>query len=88
MTCRNVIRDVTRVLYLLNKKPSNVKMPVDGPQLMRWADSILKRYLAAQVCAHMYTHMYTHMNTHMYTHMYTHTCTWKGSWGLMSLHSS
>lgn len=50
------MHDVTRVLYLLNKKPSNVKMPVDGPQLMRWADSILKRYLATQVYTHARTH--------------------------------
>lgn len=43
------MQDVTRLLYLLNKKPSKVKMPVDGVQLMRWSENILKRYLASQV---------------------------------------
>lgn len=45
---KNVIRDVTRLLYLLNKKPANVRMPVDGLQLVQWSKSILKRYVASQ----------------------------------------
>ena len=46
------MQDVTRLLYLLNKKPSKVKMPVDGVRLMRWSENILKRYLASQVSNH------------------------------------
>ena len=46
---RAVINDVTRLLYLLNKTRSKVKMPVDGVELMRWSEKILKRYLASQV---------------------------------------
>lgn len=45
---KNVMRDVTRVLYLLNKKPSKVQMPVDGIQLVKWSENILKRYTASQ----------------------------------------
>lgn len=49
---RNVMQDVTRLLYLLNKKPSNVVMPPDGLQLLKWSQQILERYLASQVCVH------------------------------------
>ena len=46
---RNVMRDVTRLLYLLNKKPSNVQMPADGMTLLDWSEKILNRYLKSQV---------------------------------------
>jgi hypothetical protein len=46
---RNVMRDVTRLLYLLNKKPSAIEIPPDGTQLLSWSDQILQRYLASQV---------------------------------------
>ena len=43
------MQDVTRLLYLLNKKPQNVQMPPDGMQLLNWSEEILKRYLQSQV---------------------------------------
>jgi len=46
---RNVMQDVTRLLYLLNKKPQNVQMPPDGMQLLNWSEEILRRYLQSQV---------------------------------------
>ena len=46
---RNVMRDVTRLLYLLNKKSSVVEIPPDGIQLLSWSEQILQRYLASQV---------------------------------------
>ena len=46
---RNVMQDVTRLLYLLNKKPHNVQMPPDGMQLLNWSEEILRRYLQSQV---------------------------------------
>jgi hypothetical protein len=46
---RNVMRDVTRLLYLLNKKTSNVQMPADGMTLLDWSEKILNRYLKSQV---------------------------------------
>ena len=48
-SCRNVMQDVTRLLYLLNKKPSAVEMPADGLQLLKWSQQILERYLTSQV---------------------------------------
>ena len=47
----NVMRDVTRLLYLLNKKPSAIEIPPDGVQLLTWSEQILQRYLASQVIA-------------------------------------
>ena len=46
---RNVMQDVTRLLYLLNKNPRNVQIPPDGMQLLNWSEEILKRYLQSQV---------------------------------------
>ena len=46
---RNVMQDVTRLLYLLNKKPQNIQIPPDGLQLLNWSEDILKRYLQSQV---------------------------------------
>ena len=43
-----VMRDVTRLLYLLNKRPENVEIPPDGLKLLSWAERILQRYVAAQ----------------------------------------
>lgn len=45
---KNVMQDVTRLLYLLNKKPQNIQMPPDGMQLLNWSEEILKRYLQSQ----------------------------------------
>lgn len=45
------MRDVTRLLYLLNKKPSAIEIPPDGVQLLTWSEQILQRYLASQVIA-------------------------------------
>jgi len=42
------MQDVTRLLYMLNKKRSTVVMPPDGMQLMSWSEQILKRYLVSQ----------------------------------------
>jgi len=44
----DVMRDVTRLLYLVNKKPSAVQMPPDGLQLLNWSEQILQRYQASQ----------------------------------------
>ena len=44
------MRDVTRLLYLLNKKSSAIEIPPDGLQLLSWSEQILQRYLASQVC--------------------------------------
>ncbi len=41
--------DITRLLYLLNKKPSAVEMPPDGVQLLTWSEQILHRYQASHV---------------------------------------
>ncbi|CAI8035506.1 hypothetical protein GBAR_LOCUS19918 [Geodia barretti] len=46
---RNVMRDVTRLLYLLNKKSSAIEVPPDGIQLLTWSEQILQRYMASQV---------------------------------------
>ena len=43
------MQDVTRLLYLLNKKPQNIQIPPDGMQLLNWSEDILKRYLQSQV---------------------------------------
>jgi hypothetical protein len=45
---RNVMRDVTRLLYLLNKKSSAIEIPPDGIQLLTWSEQILQRYMASQ----------------------------------------
>jgi len=47
------MQDVTRLLYLLNKKPHNVQMPPDGMQLLSWSEEILRRYLQSQVSHHI-----------------------------------
>ena len=46
---RKVIRDVTRLLYILNKKPSRLQMPPDGLELMKWSKKILRKYESTQV---------------------------------------
>lgn len=51
---RNVMRDVTRLLYLLNKKSSAIEIPPDGLQLLSWSEQILHRYLASKVHTWMY----------------------------------
>ena len=48
------MQDVTRLLYLLNKKPQNIQMPPDGMQLLNWSEEILKRYLQSQVSSKLY----------------------------------
>jgi hypothetical protein len=45
---RNVMRDVTRLLYLLNKKSTAIEIPPDGMQLLSWSEQILQRYLESQ----------------------------------------
>ena len=50
--CRNVMRDVTRLLYLLNKRSSAIEIPPDGMQLLYWSEQILQRYLESQVRHH------------------------------------
>ena len=47
---RNVMQDLTRLLYLLNKNPAKVQVPPDGAQLLDWSEGILERYLQTQVC--------------------------------------
>ena len=46
---RKVIRDLSRLLFILNKKPQSVQMPPDGLKLLTWAEHILTRYKVAQV---------------------------------------
>ena len=43
------MQDVTRLLYILNKRRSLVAMPPDGLQLLNWSEQILDRYLSSQV---------------------------------------
>ena len=50
---RNVMRDVTRLLYLLNKRSSAIEIPPDGLQLLSWSEQILQRYLVSQVHIHI-----------------------------------
>lgn len=47
--CKKVIKDLSRLLFLLNKKPQSVQMPSDGLKLLTWAEHILNRYKTAQV---------------------------------------
>ena len=50
MICyRNVMGDITRLLFLLNKKPANIEMPPDGMQLLEWSEQTLQHYLDSQV---------------------------------------
>ncbi len=44
--------DITRLLFLLNKKPENVEMPPDGMQLLEWSEQTLHHYLESQVRLH------------------------------------
>ena len=46
---RDVIRDLSRLLFILNAKPEAVRIPPDGVQLLDWSEQILNRYLTAQV---------------------------------------
>lgn len=46
--------DITRLLFLLNKKPESVEMPPDGMQLLEWSEQTLHHYLESQV-HHAYT---------------------------------
>ncbi|XP_028417299.1 uncharacterized protein LOC114541698 isoform X2 [Dendronephthya gigantea] len=39
-----LIRDLSRVLRLLNTKPMRLQMPVDGVPLLLWAENALKRF--------------------------------------------
>ena len=41
--------DITRLLFLLNKKPESVEMPPDGMQLLEWSEQTLHHYLESQV---------------------------------------
>lgn len=43
------MRDLTRLLYILNKKQETVRIPPDGIPLLDWSEQILNRYLTAQV---------------------------------------
>ncbi|XP_071948051.1 uncharacterized protein [Antedon mediterranea] len=43
-TFKDVIRDLSRVLFILNKKESDIKMPPDGNELLRWATNSMKKY--------------------------------------------
>ncbi|XP_019850374.1 PREDICTED: uncharacterized protein LOC109581058 [Amphimedon queenslandica] len=45
---KNVMRDLTRLLYMLNKKPEKVRIPPDGLRLLIWSEQILNKYLLAQ----------------------------------------
>ena len=40
--------DITRLLFLLNKKPTNVEMPPDGMHLLDWSEQTLHHYLESQ----------------------------------------
>ena len=51
------MRDVTRLLYLLNKRSSAVQMPPDGIQLLSWSEQILLRYQASQVNSDSYLNL-------------------------------
>ena len=51
------MQDLTRLLYLLNKKPSRVQVPPDGTQLLNWSEQILGRYLQTQVNYYAFTHI-------------------------------
>lgn len=41
---RALIRDLSRVLRLLNTKPGKLEMPNDGVPLLLWAENALKRF--------------------------------------------
>jgi len=43
------MRDITRLLYILNKKPSRLQMPPDGLELIKWSQKILRKYESTQV---------------------------------------
>ncbi|XP_033117803.1 uncharacterized protein LOC117117569 [Anneissia japonica] len=43
-TFKDVVRDLSRVLFILNKKESDVKMPPDGIELLQWAAAAIKKY--------------------------------------------
>ena len=43
------MRDVTRLLYLLNKRSSTIEVPPDGLELLSWSEQILQRYLTSKV---------------------------------------
>ncbi|XP_072044384.1 uncharacterized protein [Amphiura filiformis] len=43
-----VIRDLSRVLFLLNKKEDKIKMPPDGVELLIWAQQIVNKYTECQ----------------------------------------
>ncbi|CAH1794397.1 unnamed protein product [Owenia fusiformis] len=45
---KNVIQQLTRVLNLLHKKPNQLRMPPDGNTLLKWAERILKLYIASK----------------------------------------
>ena len=61
---RNVMRDLTRLLYMLNKKPDKVRIPPDGIQILIWSEQILNRYLSAQVS---HSTLSMHWNQHILT---------------------
>ncbi|XP_065846687.1 uncharacterized protein [Oscarella lobularis] len=42
--CKKVMKDLTRLLFLLNKKPKSIKMPSDGLQLLTWSEHVLTRF--------------------------------------------
>ncbi len=43
------MKDLSRLLELINKDPDEVKMPHDGLQLVNRAERLLEGYLAGQV---------------------------------------
>eukprot|EP00118_Oscarella_pearsei_P001443 m.7459 g.7459 ORF g.7459 m.7459 type:complete len:340 (+) comp18718_c0_seq1:83-1102(+) len=44
MKYKKVVKDLTRLLFLLNKKPKSIKMPSDGLHLLTWAEHLLSRF--------------------------------------------
>ena len=44
MQYKALIRDISRVLRLLNTKPAKLEMPSDGVPFLLWAENALKRF--------------------------------------------
>ena len=45
---RAVIRDLSRVLFIINKKEDKIKMPPDGVELLMWAQQIVNKFVECQ----------------------------------------
>lgn len=67
---RNVMQDLTRLLYLLNKNPSKVQVPPDGAQLLSWSEQILERYLQTQVGVVIWNKFEWKVTSMLYMHNY------------------